>query len=390
MTQRTHETFEMVAKTFHGLEDVLAKEIRQLGGGDIEILNRAVRYTGDKALLYRSNLYLRTALRILLPVIKTRIKNQVDLYARVREFEWERYVQPGMTMAVDSFLNSTIFTNSHFVSLRVKDAIVDRIREITKRRPSVATTNPDIFINVHLANNELIISVDTSGASLHKRGYRKGDFEAPLNEVLAAGLILLAGWKADTDFYDPMCGSGTLGIEAAFIARNVPPGIFRSKFGFENSPDFEADLWEDIFDSVEERSWNGRIISSDISRQAIQIAMRNAKEAAVHKNIEFQGIDFRKYPKVEKRSLVILNPPYGQRLIKPDIVQFYKEIGDVMKGSFSGSEVWVISSNLEALKFIGLRPADKQTLFNGPLECRLNRYVMYSGSKKEKYKSKQP
>jgi putative N6-adenine-specific DNA methylase len=385
MNKGVNDHFEMVAKTFHGLEEVLAAEIRELGGKDIEILNRAVRYRGDKSLLYKSNLYLRTAIRILVPVIQSEIKNQIDLYNRVRDYEWEKHLHAGMTMAMDTFLNSSAFSNSQFVSLKTKDAIVDRIRDKFNRRPSISKDNPDLFINIHLAGNQLTVSVDTSGASLHKRGYRKADVEAPLNEVLAAGMILLTGWKGETDFYDPMCGSGTLGIEAALIARKIPPGMFRKQYGFEKSPDFEADLFEEIFENVEEQKWEGNIFCSDISKQAIQAAMKNAREASVHKNIQFLGVNFDSYPVVEKKSLAVINPPYGQRIVKPEIVSFYKSIGNTMKRSFAGSEVWMISSNLEALKFIGLKPSAKYKLFNGALECLYNRYTIYAGSKKSKF-----
>lgn len=376
---------EIVAKTFYGLEKVLAKEIRSLGGTEVELLNRAVRFRGDQDLIYKANLYLRTALRVILPVISTEIKNQVELYSRIREFEWERYIRPGMTIAVDSFINSSVFTNSHFVSLRTKDAIVDRIRDLSGRRPSVNTLNPDLIINVHLARNLLTVSVDTSGQSLHRRGYRLNDTGAPLNEVLAAGMIILSGWNGETDFYDPMCGSGTIGIEAALIARKIPPGVFRSNFGFEKSPDFNSALWEKIFDDIEEKEWKGNIISSDISKHAVKLAYENAKRAAVHKNIVYKGIDFKNYPKTDKAGTVIINPPYGERLAKTEIFNFYRAIGNTMKNSFPGSKVWIISSNLDALKFIGLRPTKKFKLFNGALECRYHKYEMYEGSKKAKF-----
>lgn len=377
--------FKIVAKSLYGLEDILAEEIRMLGGRDIQILNRAVSYTGDKALLYKSNLYLRTAIRILLPVLNTQIKNQVDLYARIREYEWEKHLKPGMTLAVDTFLDTSEFTNSHFVSLRCKDAIVDRMRDLTNRRPSVSTTNPDLRVNIHLSHNKLDVSIDTSGQSLHKRGYRRTDTGAPLSEVLAAGLLLLAGWKGQDDFYDPMCGSGTLGIEAALIARNIPPGIFRKQFAFENSPDFDADLWEDIFDNIEEKPWDGQIISSDLSKNAIRVAHDNAKRAAVHKSIIYKGIDFRMYPEIENGGLAILNPPYGERLATNELNDLYRAIGDTLKNSFAGTQVWIISSQMEALKHIGLHPTKKIKLFNGALECKYQGYEIYKGSRKSKY-----
>ncbi len=387
MKQNSGQKFEMIAKTFQGLEDVLASEIKALGGQDVEILNRAVRFYGTTATLYKMNLYLRTALRILIPVIQAQIKNQVDLYARIREYEWEKNLQPGMTFAVDSFLNTSVFTNSHFISLRAKDAIVDRFREKFNRRPSINKTDPDLFINVHLASNKLTVSLDTSGQSLYKRGYRSSNFEASLNEVLAAGLIMLSGWKGEKDFHDPMCGSGTIGIEAALIAREIPPGIFRKKFGFERSPDFDAQLMEDIFDNIQEKKWEGNIFSSDISKQAMQIALRNAKQASVLKNITFRGLDFREYPKITGDATVIINPPYGQRITKPDPINFYKSMGSTMKKSLEGAEVWIISSNIEALKYLGLKPSSKYKLFNGALECRYNMYNIYPGSKRARYRT---
>jgi putative N6-adenine-specific DNA methylase len=378
---------KMIAKTFHGLEEVLAKEIIALGGENVEILNRAVLYYGDKSLLYKSNLYLRTALRILIPVIETQVRSQEEFYTIVREFEWENYLKKGNTIAVDTFISSTVFTHSHFVALRTKDAIADRFREKYNRRPSIDIENPDTLINVHLAGPDLTISVDSSGASLHKRGYRISEAPAPLSEVLAAGLILLTGWNGESDFYDPMCGSGTLSIEASLIAREIPPGIFRSKFGFENSPDFEQDLWNDLFDNINEKDWKGKILASDLSRNAIRIASDNAKQASVFKNISFREIAFEAFPMINNGGLVVLNPPYGKRMVKTDINSFYQMIGDVMKKSFVGADVWVLSGNLESMSNIGLRPAVKHTLFNGAIECRYNKYEIYAGSRKSKYKN---
>jgi len=376
----------MVAKTFPGLEEILAQEIRQIGGKKIEVLNRAVRFFGNKALLYKSNLYLRTALRILVPVLKENIKTQIDLYTVIKQYEWENHLKPGMTIAVDTFLSSSVFTHSQFVSLRTKDAVADRLRQVSNRRPSVNKTDPDVLINVHLANNVLTVSIDSSGGSLHKRGYRRGDFEAPMNEVLAAGLILLTGWRGERDFYDPMCGSGTIGIEAALIAREIPPGIFRTHFGFENHMNFDEELWNKIYDDIQEKEWNGNIFSSDISKQAIKIASLNARNASVLKNIQYRGIDFRNYPAIHNGGLAIINPPYGERLGNSQIVNFYRIIGDSLKRNFTGAEAWIISSNLNALKHVGLRPVKKFRVFNGALECRFNKYEIYSGSRKGTYK----
>jgi len=385
MTQNADQ-MEMVAKTFPGLEEILAQEIRQIGGKKIEVLNRAVRFFGNKALLYKSNLYLRTALRILVPVLKENIKTQIDLYTVIKQYEWENHLKPGMTIAVDTFLSSSVFTHSQFVSLRTKDAVADRLRQVSNRRPSVNKTDPDVLINVHLANNVLTVSIDSSGGSLHKRGYRRGDFEAPMNEVLAAGLILLTGWRGERDFYDPMCGSGTIGIEAALIAREIPPGIFRTHFGFENHMNFDEELWNKIYDDIQEKEWNGNIFSSDISKQAIKIASLNARNASVLKNIQYRGIDFRNYPAIHNGGLAIINPPYGERLGNSQIVNFYRIIGDSLKRNFTGAEAWIISSNLNALKHVGLRPVRKFRVFNGALECRFNKYEIYSGSRKGTYK----
>ncbi|MGD2033431.1 MAG: THUMP domain-containing protein [Bacteroidales bacterium] len=379
------DKMEMVAKTFPGLEEVLAGELKLLGAKGIEILNRAVRFYGDRSLLYKANLYLRTALRILLPVLKGNIKTQIDLYALIKDYEWERHIKPGMTLAVDTFLNSSVFTHSQFVSLRAKDAITDRLRQVYNRRPSVNKNDPDVFINVHLASNALTVSLDSSGYSLHKRGYRKGNFDAPVSEVLAAGLIMLTGWRGEKDLYDPMCGSGTIGIEAALIAREIPPGIFRTHFGFERHLDFDEALWNDLYDDIREKEWNGTIYASDISKQAIKVASLNAKNASVLKNILYKGIDFRNYPPTKNEGLVIINPPYGERMGGNQMINFYKIIGDSLKKNFTGSEAWIISSNLDALKHVGLRPVKRYKLYNGALECRFNKYEIYPGSRKKKF-----
>jgi len=383
MNKPADSQLEIVAKTFHGLENVLADEISALGGLNIEKLNRAVRFYGNKELLYRSNLYLHTALRILLPVMSSYIETQDDLYNRVREFEWEKFMKLGNTFAIDTVLNSDIFNHSQYVSLRVKDAIADRFRDKFRRRPSVNTENPDILINVHLSGKELSLSVDTSGESLHRRGYRLDEVKAPISEVLAAGMILLSGWDGKEDFYDPMCGSGTIGIEAALIARKIPPGIFRRKFGFESSPDFDQELWTSIFDEIEETEWQGNIFSSDVSQKALTIASRNAKQASVLKNIKYQEIAFENYPKITKNGIAIINPPYGERMTKTDINSFYCMIGNVMKKSFSGTDVWIISNNAEAMKNIGLKYSTRHKLFNGQLECSFNKYEIYEGSRKK-------
>ncbi|MBN1599687.1 MAG: class I SAM-dependent RNA methyltransferase [Bacteroidales bacterium] len=388
MESNAGQSFEMVAKTFYGLEQILAKEIRKIGGNKLEILNRAVKFYGDKSILYKTNLYLRTALRILVPLFKVRINSQDELYERVHEYEWEKHLKPGNSIAVDTFLKSSFFTHSHYVSLRTKDAIADRFREKFKRRPVVNRENPDILINVHLVNNELLISLDTSGISLHKRGYRVAEVSAPLNEVLAAGLIMISGWKGETDFFDPMCGSGTVGIEAALIAREIPPGIFRKSFSFENSPDFERGLWNKIFDDIHEKKWDGKVYSTDISTRAVNIAKANARQASVTRNIEIREMAFENNNLPNGEGVAILNPPYGERMKRTNINEFYQMIGNSMKTNFPGTDVWIISSDFDALKHVGLRPCQKLKLYNGSLECKYQKYEIYAGSKKGKYQNK--
>ncbi len=378
----------MTAKTFAGLEQVLAKELKGIGASDVEPQNRAVLFSGDTRIMYKANFGLRTALRILKPVLKAKIRVQEDLYKVVNEFEWEELIPLGKTIAVDTTLSSSVYTHSQYVSLRVKDAIADRFRKIYSRRPSVNTDNPDIPLNVHLANNELTVSIDTSGTSLHKRGYRVCEVAAPINEVLAAGMLMIAGWNGHGDFHDPMCGSGTLGVEAAMIARGLPPGLFRDKYAFENMVDFDPDLLSEIYDDAEEKKWNGKVFASDISYKSLACAKNNVKKASLIKSFEFAERDFSAYPHVSAPCLTILNPPYGQRMLKNDIAKFYGTMGDSMKKNFKGSDVWVISSNKEAVKSIGLRPTEKIKLFNGPLECFYYKYSIFEGHLKDKVSGK--
>jgi len=378
--------FQLVAKTFKGLEEVLYSELEQLGASDLKIVNRAVEFTGDKALMYRANFHLRTALRILKPIMEFNAKNENELYQQIQKTEWDTYFNLKDTFAVDSVVFSDNFSHSKYVALKVKDAIVDQFREKYQKRPYVETENPDIRISIHIANELCTVSLDSSGDSLHKRGYRITTNKAPINEVLAAGMILMSGWDKKSVFIDPMCGSGTLVIEAAMIANNIPPGVYRQKFGFETWKDFDNELLEEIYeeDGVEP-DHDIKVIGSDISEIAIRITKENVANAGLKRKIDLQINPIENYTPPAENGVIITNPPYGERIKKNDINDFYKALGDKFKSSYQGYEVWLISSNFDAIKYIGLRPSKKFTLFNGPLECKFLNYSIYEGSKKSKF-----
>ena len=392
-------TFLMLAKTFKGLEEVLAQELIELGANDVQLERRAVSFRGDKALLYRANLCLRTASRILVPIVeatltpkKKNIAPEDLLYEAVKRVEWSRYMSVENTFAIDATVYSDTFRNSRFVTYRVKDAIADYWMEHADKRPSVAVEAPDILINVHIAKEHLTLSLDSSGESLHKRGYRVANTEAPINEALAAGMLLMAGWKGQSDFYDPMCGSGTLLIEAALIARNIAPGVFRQAFAFEKWPDFDAELWSDIYnDDSQEHEFTHKIYGSDASFYAIQQAAKNIKSAGVQKDVELKQIRMEEIKISNLQSsisnpspLVMLNPPYGERLkSNKEMEVLYSAIGSTLKHQFAGATAWIISSNDAAMKCIGLKPSRKVRLLNGELDCQFNRYDLFQGKRKD-------
>lgn len=378
--------FLMLAKTFKGLEEVLAQELIELGANDVQLERRAVSFRGDKALLYRANLCLRTAIRILVPIASFKAKDTDALYDQVKALNWSQYMTADQTFAIDATVYSESFRNSRFVTYRVKDAIADYWIDKAHKRPSVSTQIPDILLNVHVANEQVTISLDSSGESLHKRGYRVATTEAPISEVLAAGMLLLAGWKGQSDFYDPMCGSGTLLIEAALIARNIAPGVFRSSFAFEKWPDFDADLWNDIYnDDSNERDFIHHIYGSDASFYAIQQAAKNVKSAGVAKDVELKQIRMEEIKELHAEgALVMLNPPYGERLkSNKEMEDLYSAIGTTLKHQFTGSTAWIISSNVEAMKCIGLKPSKKYHLLNGELDCQFNKYELFQGKRNE-------
>ena len=375
---------EYIAKTISGLEEVLAEELVLLGAVEIKTLKRAVGFRGDLALLYTANLWCRTALRILKPLFAFQVNSNEELYKQVLAFNWEDIFSVDQTFAIDSVINDSVFTHSHFVSQKVKDAVADHFRNVCGSRPTVNTENPDIRINVRIYKTDCNISLDSSGESLHKRGYRDAGGIAPMSEVLAAGLIKLSGWDATGNFIDPMCGSGTLLIEAALMAKNIAPGSFRKSFCFMKWKDFNPGLWENLLRKAREgqTSLNCKICGSDNSDFSINIAKENIRNARLQKDISIELAEFENHAPPTGGGTMIMNPPYGERLQEEDIVAFYKSIGDGLKKNYSGYDAWIISSDLNALKFIGLRPSRKIPVFNGPLECRFYKFSIYSGSKK--------
>ena len=384
--------FQMLAKTFKGLEEVLAKELVELGANNVQIERRAVSFTGDKRMLYMANFCLRTASRILVPIAQFKARHTDDIYEQVKQIDWSEYMTTKMTFQIDATVYSDYFRHSQFVTYRVKDAIVDWWMERGGVRPSVKLTNPDLYLNVHIGGDIVTVSLDSSGESLHKRGYRVANTQAPINEALAAGMLLLAGWNGQGDFYDPMCGSGTLLIEAALIARNIAPGIYRKGFAFEKWANFDADLFEDVYsDDSREREFTHKIYGSDAGFYAMQTAMKNVESAGLQRDIEVKQIRVQELRLTEKDTdgaLVMINPPYGERLAQDkDVMNLYKDMGTALKHQFSGATAWIISSNDEALKCIGLRPAMRVRLVNGDLDCWFNQYVLFKGDHKTWKKS---
>jgi len=369
------------ATTLAGLEEVLATELIELGADEIQIGRRSVYFTGDRKLLYKANYCLRTALRILIPIETYKIHTANDLYQRGRNFKWEDWFGVENTFAIQSTVFTDLFNNSMFASLKLKDAIVDRFRYKFGERPSVDSKNPDVLINLHISNGQCTISLDSSGESLHKRGYRVAQNDAPMSEVLAAGLIRLSQWNRDNNFLDPMCGSGTIAIEAAMFANHIYPGKIRKEFGFMRWPDFDERAFNQMVDEVDDLSLNSvRIAASDISRRNIDMARRNAEEARVDDLIDFEIADFKILEPKSETPFLLFNPPYGERM-SPDDSNFYALIGDRLKQQYQNATVWIISTP-ECLKSIGLRPSRKIPILNGALECSFRKYELYSGSKK--------
>lgn len=374
------EEFELIAKTFMGLEQVLAQELTQLGANNVQIGRRMVSFTGNKEMMYRANFQLHTAIRVLKPIAHFKAKSAEDMYEEVKKLDWSKYIQKGKTFSVDSVVYSEEFTNSRFVTYKVKDAIVDQFREKTGDRPNISVSNPDIRLNIHIAEDNATLSLDSSGESLHRRGYRQESVEAPLNEVLAAGMILMTGWKGETDFIDPMCGSGTLPIEAALIARNISPGVFRKEFAFEKWPDFDQELFDSIYnDDSAEREFTHHIYGYDIEMKSVNTARRNVAAAGFSRIITIENKDFKDFTQPEEKSIIVMNPPYGERISTPNLLGTYKMIGERLKHQFKGNEAWVLSYREECFREIGLKPSIKIPVYNGSLECEFRRYQMFDG-----------
>ena len=387
-----NKEFEMLAKTFKGLEQVLAIELVQLGANNVQVERRAVSFTGDKRVLYTANMCLRTASRVLVPILSFKAQKADDIYEQVKALDWSQYMTVKTTFQIDATVYSDYFRHSQFVTYRVKDAIVDYWMEHENQRPSVKLEGADLYLNVHIAGDRVTLSLDSSGESLHKRGYRVANTQAPINEALAAGMLLLAGWNGQSDFYDPMCGSGTLLIEAALIARNIAPGVYRQGFAFEKWADFDADLWDEVYnDDSREREFKHKIYGSDAGFYAVQAATKNIQSASLQRDIEVKQIrveELRLADTNTEGALVMINPPYGERLSQDkNVLRLYQDMGTALKHQFSGATAWIISSNEDALKCVGLRPAKKIHLVNGDLECLFNKYELFKGDRKTWKKS---
>ncbi len=375
---------ELIAKTFMGLEPVLAKELTQLGANNIQIGRRMVSFTGNKELMYRANFSLHTAIKILKPIAHFKALSADDVYNEIKKIDWTTYLDNDHTFAVDAVVFSEEFRHSKFVSYKVKDAIVDQFRENTGSRPNISISNPDIRLHIHIAEADCTLCLDSSGESLHRRGYRQESVEAPLNEVLAAGMIMMTGWKGDTDFIDPMCGSGTLLVEAALIARNMAPGLFRKEYAFEKWPDFDADLFDRIYnDDSQEREFKHHIYGYDIDMKAVNTARMNVKAAGLTADITVEQQDFKNFTQPKEKSILVTNPPYGERISTPDLLGTYRMIGERLKHQFMGGDAWILSYREECFEQIGLKPSIKIPVYNGSLECEFRKYTMFDGKLKD-------
>ncbi|MDM1397727.1 class I SAM-dependent RNA methyltransferase [Myroides odoratimimus] len=380
----------MVAKTFFGFEEVLARELQLLGALNVQQGTRMVSFKGDKGFMYKANLSLRTALKILKPIATFAVYNEANLYKGVQSIDWSEYLTANQSFVIDATVFSDNFNNSQFVALKAKDAIVDQFRNKSGVRPSIDKDYPDLRINVHLQQDLCTISLDSSGTSLHHRGYRTATNIAPINEVLAAGMLLMSGWDGRSDFMDPMCGSGTILTEAAMIACNIPANINRKEFAFERWNDWDADLFDKVQESLLKRirEFHYTIKGYDKAPSAVLKAIDNVRNANLDEYIEIKTANFFDTQKETEGPLhMVFNPPYGERL-DINLERFYREVGDTLKQGYPGTEAWFITGNVEALKFVGLRPSRKIKLYNGKLEARLVKYELYEGSKKGKYINK--
>jgi putative N6-adenine-specific DNA methylase len=377
--------FTVIAKTLAGLEEPLAAELQTMGI-ETGMLSRAVKFTATNETLYRANYRSRLALRFLKQIETFPVGKQQDLYDRMKEIAWEHYLTENQTLAIDAVISESAFTNTLFVAQKAKDAIADRFRLIYGKRPSVDLESPDLRINIHIYKEQCTVSLDSSGQSLHKRGYRKRTWEAPVSEVLAAGLIRLSGWDGQTPFCDPMCGSGTIPLEAAMLASDTPAGFFRIEFAFMKWRDFEPELWQQVKSEADNRikPVTAPIFGSDKARPAIHAAKINSQKTHLGEAVRFTVSNFHATKPPSESGLMIMNPPYDERIQLDDIIAFYRSLGDTLKHLYSGWQAWIISSDLKALKFVGLKPSRKFPLFNGPLECRFVGFDLYEGKKSDR------
>lgn len=372
--------FEMIAKTFQGLEEVLAKELVVLGANNVQIGRRMVSFTGDKALMYKANFHLRTAVRILKPFMHFKASDADEVYNVIKSVEWENYLGCNSTFSVDSVVYSDVFRHSKFVAYRVKDAIADYFNDKYGKRPSVRLNNPDLIFHIHIAGEDCTLAFDSSGESLHRRGYRVETGAAPINEVLAAGMILLTGWDGECDFIDPMCGSGTLPIEAALIARNIAPGVYRQGYAFEKWSDFDSELFRSIYeDDSAEREFKHKIYGYDVEGRMVACARRNVKSAMMGDIIEIECRDIKDFVEPAERAIMVVNPPYGERLALDNLLQVYKDLGSRLKHAFQGNEAWIISSSYDCFDQVGLKASARLPLYNGDLDCEFRKYELFAG-----------
>lgn len=378
------QEFELIAKTFMGLEPVLAQELTELGANNVQTGRRMVSFTGNKEMMYRANFQLHTAIRILKPIAHFKVDTADKVYDEIKKIDWTQYLDLKKSFSVDSVVFSEEFRHSKFVSYKVKDAIVDQFREKFGKRPNISVANPDIRLNMHIAEDQCTLSLDSSGESLHRRGYRQESVEAPLNEVLAAGMILMTGWRGETDFVDPMCGSGTLPIEAALIAHNMAPGLFRKEYAFEKWPDFDRDLFDQIYnDDSNEREFTHHIYGYDIDLAAVTKARLNVKAAGMTKCITIEQADIKNFKLPAEKAIMVTNPPYGERISTPDLLGTYRTIGEILKHQFKENDAWVLSYREECFDQIGLKPSIKIPLYNGSLECEFRKYQIFDGKLKD-------
>lgn len=379
-TKLMEQEFELIAKTFQGLEEVLAGELTEIGANNIQIGRRMVSFTGTRETMCRANYALRTAIRILKPLKHFKATTADEVYDAVKNYDWASMLDLKTTFAVDSVVYSENFRYSKFVAYKVKDAIVDYFREKAGQRPNISVTNPGIRFHIHISDDDCTLSLDSSGESLHKRGWRTATVDAPMNEILAAGLVMLTGWKGDCDFIDPMCGSGTIAIEACMLARNIAPGRFRSEFAFEKWPDFNADMFDAVKkDCDKERPFEHMVYAYDVDPKAVAATKANVEAAGLDKDFAIACADFRNFTQPAEKALMVINPPYGVRISPANLLGLYRMIGERLKHQFTGNEAWIISNHEECFDSIGLKPSIKIPLYNGSLDCQFQKYQIFDG-----------